>query len=203
MLRRMLWNKDDGTGEGVTETTTTTDSTEQAPLDKRIAGMQKAVEAERAKRQALTEKLAAFEARDTEAAEAKRLADGEAKSLLKERAAELKALREKVEASEKRETARQERIATANAAKIKALPAELQTLIPEGLDPETTQAQIANIEALMGEEDGAPIGTRSRAPNRKEFKIPQACIDEAVQYSRDPRKHYESVWKPRLERQKR
>lgn len=100
-----------------------------------------------------------------------------------------------------REQARMERLTESNAAAIKALPEGLRALIPEGLDPEATAAQIARIRATLANE-GPDGGVIAKPPKRTEEKIPDACVKQAERMGiTDVRNFYERVWKPKMERQ--
>ena len=201
MRGRVLWNKDEAGGTGA-DPDATTDPPTTDPPDRQAKGLQIALAAERAKRQAATDELAALKATARATADAERAANGEASALLAERDAELAAALEQIAVHDKATAARTARLAKDNKTRTAKLPEAWRALVPDGLDAEATARHLTRIEGMTGE-DGAPVGTRSRAPTRKEPKIPQACIEEAARYGRDPLIHFDTVWKPRQERQKR
>lgn len=179
-------------------------SSDAPPTDKAEAGMQQALAAERAKRQALESRLAEIEKSQADAAEAARIANGEAADVAKAKSEALEAANAKIAEYEARETARLEAITKANAESLKALPEHMRPLVPEGLSPEAAQAQIAKLAKLAAmPPDGAPEGFRSRHKQDGDADIPPEALAEAQKYGMDPRKFYEKVWVPRQKRNKR
>lgn len=181
--------------ESTSETTETeTDSTEESASGggKRTEGMQKALTAEREKRQALEQRLAEIEAaqkkRDEEAA-AKR---GEFEKLYTELKAETDPLREKLTAYQQREQARTEALNKANAEALEALPEDLRGLVPDGLNPEAKAAQIRKVAAMVGEAPSGGFAPRKSVKDKP--KIPQACIDSAKHHNREPEQWF-PIWK--------
>ena len=183
--------------------TANTETETGTPADQRLAGMQSALQAERKQRQALAAQLKEFQDAKAAADTAARVANGEAAAVLKTTTAELTAAREQLAALQAAETARQDKLTASNTARVKKLPAAWRALVPAGLSADDTADQIAKIETMVTTATGAPVGTISRAPDKNEEPIPEACKAEAAKYGRDPRKHYNTVWKKRIERQKR
>ncbi len=194
--------------ESTSETTETeTDSTEESASGggKRTEGMQKALTAEREKRQALEQRLAEIEAaqkkRDEEAA-AKR---GEFEKLYTELKAETDPLREKLTAYQQREQARTEALNKANAEALEALPEDLRGLVPDGLDPEAKAAQIRKVAAMVGDAPSGGFAPRGRQKTESDA-IPaeyrEQAAREAQRYGMDPKRYYKLRMKPKLDRQK-
>jgi len=141
-----------------TETTTTTapttegETAPETPISdsaRHAEGLRKALTTERSARKELEARLAemqeATETRKREAAEEQ----GRFKELYEGAQAKLTETSGRLEAIEQREAERVAVIKAKNAEAVKALPDAYQALIPAGLDPDSTAAQIAKIQALV------------------------------------------------------
>lgn len=165
------------------------------PGDRRAA----ALEAELKRTREINRKLKEEAKARAEAEAAKR---GEFEALWKTEKEEREKAAAKLSALEEREAKRMEAISAANKAALKALPDDFRALVPEGLDPETTAAQIARVQGLVGRA-GPDGGVVVKAPKPTDEKIPDAVKKEAERLGyTDHRAYFEKVWKPRQERQK-
>lgn len=136
--------------------------------DPAAEGRLEAIKALRAEKQELAAKLAAIEA-EKEASRVKLAEEqGRYKELAEERNAKLTAAEQKLADYEARETARAEAQATKAKAAVEALPENLRSLVPEGLDADATLAQVERLRTL------APTGpTGTMGAGGKVTKVPE------------------------------
>lgn len=124
--------------------------------DPAAEGRLEAIKALRAEKQELAARLAAIEA-EKEASRVKLAEEqGRYKELAEERNAKLTAAEQKLADYEARETARAEAQATKAKAAVEALPENLRSLVPEGLDADATLAQVERLRTLA---PTGPTGT--------------------------------------------
>ena len=142
--------------EGQGETVTMTKAELQALIDGKLKGSGKELKK-------LQEQLAGYKtvaeqaaAKAEEERKAKLAEEGKYSELLAAERAEKEAfakqqkeLAEKLKTYEQREAARRAALAERNAARIKELPKELQSIIPQQLDEEAMDAHLGNLEKLI------------------------------------------------------
>lgn len=166
-------------------------------------GLQAALAAERKQRQALEAQLEQFKAVQQKAAEEAAAKRGEFEQLYTSTKVQLEALQAERDALASEKASRLEAIAAENKARLEKLPENMRALVPEGLSPEAAAAQIRRLESVLA--DDTPRGgfPRRPGPPKGEEEIPAAAVAEAERlgYS-DPRRFYEKIYKPRMERQK-
>jgi hypothetical protein len=175
------------------------------PLGKQDAGMQAALQAERKQRQAVEQKLAAYETAQTEAATAAAAKRGEFEELYTASKSELAEAQELLAVFKTRDAERTERLTTANAAALALLPETMRALVPTTLDPEATAEQIRRVSSMLttATPTGGIIG--GGKPPADGDKIPQAYLeranDEARRYSMEPATYWRVRLRPSLIRE--
>lgn len=137
----------------------------------------KALQAERAKRQAAEKALADLQAAQTKA-EAERAAAaakaeeeaakqrGEYEKLYGDTLPKLTAAQERLAEYEAKEAARLERLTTRNTERVAALPENLRSIVP-GLDPEALADWLDRAAPVLTADDTRPAGTRGKPPGAK------------------------------------
>lgn len=150
--------------------------------DKTAAGLQKALEAERKKRQAAEKKLADREKKRREAEEAAKRKQaeeqGEYQKLYEAEKARAAALQAEVDAFKSSEQARAEQLAARNTERLEALPENVRSLVPEGLSAEQVSSQLDRLEKLVPGEDEESTGFFFKGKGGRGGrgkKIPEAC----------------------------
>lgn len=156
-------------------TTETGDKAGAEPAD--VVGLRKALAAERAARQAAAKEAADLKAaREAESAEAARKR-GEFEALYNATAPKLTAAEERLAAYEAREKARTEAVTARNASRLAALPEPFRGLVPEGLDPDATTAQIERLEGIARAQTfPAGSGAGAGAGAGKKAAPPPECV---------------------------
>lgn len=141
---------------------------------------------------ALREELQTLKA-ERDAAELAKLAEaGEWKTVAETREAELADVRTQLDTLSARETARLERVGVTNSKRLKALPANLRALVPDGLDADGIAEQLGRIEGIAGA--GKISGTRATAAAAADVPA-EARADALKHYSNEKRARYtEAEW---------
>ena len=120
-----------------------------------------ALQEARAAKQALAAELADLKAAQEAAAQKRAEEQGEFQALYEKVTPELESLRAEVDGFRTRETARIERVTTANVERLEALPDTLKALAPEGLDPDTLAGWLNRAEKQATTESKRPAGTQT------------------------------------------
>lgn len=162
-----------------------------ATEDKALKGVLADLQRERVARQAAETRAAALE---TAQQEARRKADEEAgkhRELYEGLKPKYEEAVAKLTAAEQREAARIAAVESRNASRIAALPETFRGLVPPGLAPDDTTAQIERIEALAKQPTfAAGSGAGAGAGSGKKPTIPAECVAQAQRLGRDPEKHF-------------
>lgn len=147
-----------------------------------VLGLRKALAAERAARQAAAKEAAelrtAREAAERKAAEEA----GKHRELYEGIKPKYEDAISKLTAYEAREAERIARATERNAARTAALPEPLRALVPEGLDPDATAAQIERLEGLARQQTyPAGSGAGAGAGGAKKPSLPPEAVAYAAQ----------------------
>jgi len=136
----------------------------------KFRGMRKQVDSAVAEKVELQERLAAFEAAAKEADDERLAEQGKWQELAEQRQTLLDELQGKYDTLKKGVEHRLRDVAKLNKDEIGSLPEEFQALIPPGLDPDATAAQILRVKSLIDSEPtvqvhgGAPRGGQNLSP---------------------------------------
>jgi hypothetical protein len=164
----------------------------KAEADASSKGLLAAKVAETQKRQAAEARVAELEAEKSKAAEDAAAKRGEFEDLYKTAADSLKSITAERDTLLGERTARLDALKASNEEAKKALPEELQALVPEGLSPDATAKQIARLAKLGGE--GLPTGGKTKAGKDKPKAVPAECATQAKAHGKDPNWWYDNVW---------
>lgn len=182
----------DGTTPGATE------GADQKAASRPDAGVLADLAKERKARQDMERRLAEFEAAKADAERKAAEEAGKHRELYEGLKPKYEEALTKLTAYEQREQARIEAVQQRNAARIAALPDDLRDLVPEGLDPDATTAQIERLEARARKADpGFAKGGAAAGATQSKPSIPEECKAEALRNKRDPEWWFQNVWAPR------
>lgn len=151
-------------------------------IDAHEAGLRKALEAERAKRQEIATELAKL--REAQEAAKRKAAEeaGEHKRLYDEIAPKYESAAKELEAYRAREAARMERLAARNAERVETLPEHLKALVPTGFDPESLNEWLDKAGSIADEK--RPAGVQTGRVGKE--PIPPHIVEEAKRLGIDP-----------------
>jgi len=179
----------------ISEDLNTDPTPEPAPEQERTVPLSALQEARTAK-QALAAELAELKAAQEAAAQKRAEEQGEYQKLYEETAPKVESLTAELEGYRTRETARIERVTTANVERLEALPDTLKALAPEGLDPDTLAGWLSRAEKQATTTQQRPAGTQTHG-GTKASGIPaelRARVEaEAVKNGKTPDEWWEKV----------
>lgn len=132
----------------------------------RLHGLREANKAERERAQALQAELDALKAANAERERKAKEEQGQFQELYQSASTELETAKAQLAEFQKRETERLERITAQAAEAAKALPENLRALVPEGLSPDATLAQVQKLQALAGQSPTGTMGGGGKRPTK-------------------------------------
>ncbi len=136
----------------------------------KFRGMRKQVDAANAETTGLRKELDEYKAKAKEADDARLAEQGKWQELAEQRGSLLDELQGKYDTLQKGVERRLRDIAKENKTSMETLPEEFQALVPPGLDPDATAAQIKRVRSLIESEPtvqihgGAPRGGQNLSP---------------------------------------
>ena len=152
--------------------------------DKAASGILKDLQKEREARRAIQAQLEQLQKAQEEAARKQAEEQGEYKRLYEEAATKLEPLTQEVETYRQREAARIEAQQQKQQERKSALPETARMLIPDGIEGDALDAQLAKLEALVskGSESLVAIGGRATGGGGDDSKLTEAEKKHAELY---------------------